>query len=80
MRRKARLRLAELVDPSIAVLGRIIASEHEKTSDRLRAAENVLDRSGYPRSANIEVDDARELLRERLAKLREEAKRVGESS
>lgn len=72
VKRKARLRLAELVDPAIGKLARIMAQGDDRVA--LRAVENVLDRAGYPRTANIEVEDARALLRERLDKLREEAR------
>ena len=76
VQRKARLRLAELVDPAIVLLGRVISDPQAAYSDRIRAAENALDRAGYPRSASIEVEDARELLRARLETLRAEREAV----
>lgn len=72
VRRKARLRLAELVDPAVGRLGRILAKGNDR--DAMRAIENVLDRAGYPRKAEISVDDARALLRQRLDQLRKEAR------
>lgn len=69
VQRRARLRLAELVDPSIARLGRILVNGTDR--DAIRAIENVLDRAGYPRRAEIDVDAARAILRERLIDLRD---------
>lgn len=72
-KRKARLRLAELVDPAIATIARVMVSG-AKDADRLRAAEAILDRAGHPRASRIEghisVEDARETLIERLLELR----------
>ena len=61
VKRKAQLRLAELVDPAIAQLARML-TQADKDSDKLRAAENILDRAGYGRSATVEVDDKREFI------------------
>lgn len=72
VKRSARLRLAELVDPAIVVLGRALADPKVATSDRLRAVDAVLDRAGYPRRTTVDVGDARERLTERIAQLREE--------
>lgn len=66
-RKKARLRLAELVDPAIAVLAREMTDTTNKPGDRIRAAENILDRAGYPRTVSSSDGDlARALLIERL--------------
>lgn len=72
-KRKARLRLAELVDPAIATLARIMVDQTAKESDRIRAADSVLDRAGWGRSTSVEVADAKEVLVERLRELREAA-------
>lgn len=73
-KRKARLKLLELVDPAIATLARIMVSPNAKDADKLRAAEAILDRAGHPRASRIEgrvsVEDARETLIERLLELR----------
>lgn len=71
-RRAARLRLAELVDPAIAVLAREMVKA-EKSSDRIRAAAELLDRAGVGRHERHEVAvaDARALLIDRLLQLRE---------
>ena len=73
VRRRARLRLAELVDPAISTLARVMVKA-EKDSDKLRAAEAILDRAGHPRASRVEghvsVDDAREMLIQRILELR----------
>lgn len=70
--RKASLRLAALVDPAVAVLARILADPNARPADRLRAAENILDRAGLPRRTEIASDEAsRALLTERLVALRD---------
>lgn len=68
-KRAAALRLAQLIDPAITVLARELV-EAESSRDRLRAVENILDRTGYSRSAKIELEDAREILRAKLMELR----------
>lgn len=73
-RRKAQLRLAELVDPAIGTLAREMAKA-SKSSDRQRAANSILDRAGIGRQGSVEVDAARALLLERLLTMRTEAHR-----
>lgn len=64
---KARLRLAELVDPAVGVLAREMVSEKNKPGDRIRAAENILDRAGYGRQIdNGNVELARAILINKL--------------
>lgn len=72
VKRSARLRLLELVDPAIAQLARIMAGAmpEARPSDVLRAVENVLDRTGHPRRTEIDVDQARQDVLERVAELR----------
>lgn len=61
----ARLRLAALADPAIAVLAYEL--EHaEESRDRQAAANSILDRAGYGRSQHFTTEDAHELLLERL--------------
>lgn len=67
--RKARLRMAELVDPAIGVLARILADPHAKPGDRIRAAENVLDRAGIVRRNELDPEMAREILADRLVQM-----------
>jgi hypothetical protein len=67
VQRRARMRLAELVDPSITRLARIMASGEDK--DALRAIENILDRAGYPRKMEIDNEVAKALLVERLLQM-----------
>lgn len=70
VKRAARLRLAELVNPAIATLAREMANA-EKSSDRQRAANSILDRAGISRVQKIEGADAREMLKQRLAAIKE---------
>lgn len=69
---KAELRLAELVQPAIVRIGRIIADPMASETAVLRAAENVLDRAGYPRAHSLDVEAARDDLYERLRHLADE--------
>lgn len=73
VRRRAKLRLAELVDPAIGTLARVMV-KGSRDQDKLRAAEAILDRAGHPRASRVEgqisVDDAREILIQRLLELR----------
>jgi hypothetical protein len=68
-RTAARLRLDELVGPAIATIARIIADADAPASIRLRAAQDILDRSGYPRRVDVDVDAAREQLVDRIVAL-----------
>lgn len=73
VRKKAALRLLELVDPAIAVLAREMVNA-DKSADRQRAANSVLDRAGVPRTATvIDGESAKALLVERINALRGEA-------
>lgn len=67
----AKLRLLELVDPAIVQLGRVLKSA-EKDSDKLRAVENIMDRAGFPRGAEVTVQDAKDAIMRRLLERREE--------
>lgn len=71
-RRKAQLRLAELVNPAIATLAREMA-QADRSNDRQRAANSILDRAGVPRSVTSpDGEAARELLLERLHQMRQQ--------
>lgn len=73
VQRKARLRLLELVDPAVGTLARIMVDGNAKHTDRLRAAENVLDRAGVPRKVDMpDSETAKALLLERLLAMRED--------
>lgn len=69
VKRRAQLRLLELVDPAIVTLAKVMANG-ENDQVRLAAAKDILDRAGVPRQseATVRVEDARELL---LLKLQE---------
>ena len=70
-RNRAKLRLAELVDPAVATLAREM-TQAEKSNDRQAAANSILDRAGFARVAKIEQSDARELLVQRLLAMQAE--------
>lgn len=73
VRRKASLRLIELIDPAIATVARVMVDDTARQADRLRAAENVLDRAGVSRKSEIVTPaDARTVLVQRLTELRAE--------
>lgn len=72
VRRKAALRLLELVDPAIATLAREMVNG-ARAVDRMSAANSILDRAGYGRVQKIEAADAREMLIQRLIELRDGA-------
>lgn len=76
VRRSAQGRLAELVMPAIGTLAREMVKA-EKSADKQRAANSILDRAGISRTP---ADDAakRQLIYERLIALRE-ARDRGES-
>ena len=68
-KRKAALRLQELVDPALKVLAREMVSA-EKSSDRLRAVENVLDRAGITRKQDqVDETTAQEMLISKLQQM-----------
>lgn len=67
----AKLRLAELVNPAIATLAREM-TQADKSADKQRAANSLLDRAGYGRVQRMEVADAKELLLQRLLAMRDE--------
>lgn len=69
---KAKLRLLSLVEPALATVAQVMATSQSEAL-RLRAAENVLDRGGFPRGVAITSDDAKALLAERLIAYRDKA-------
>lgn len=78
VRRAAQLRLVQLIDPAIAVLAREMATA-EKSADRQRAANSILDRAGVPRApAAPDAEFARSALVERLLAMR--AARIEETT
>lgn len=68
VRRKAALRLAALVEPAIGVLAREMV-QADKSSDKQRAANSILDRAGIARAGAPDADIARALLVDRLTAL-----------
>lgn len=71
VRAAAQLRLASLVDPAIATFANVMKDKSASESDKLRAAENVMDRAGFPRRAEVDDGTARALLVARLLAMRE---------
>lgn len=72
VKRKAALRLMELVDPAIATLAREMV-QADSSSDRQRAANSILDRAGVPRvTKEIAADDSRAVLLTRLREIRQQ--------
>lgn len=69
VQRKARLRLLELVDPAIATLAREMTNQNAKPTERLKAADSILDRAGWGRTQKIEGSDAREALLQKLLEM-----------
>lgn len=69
---RARLRLAALVNPAIATLGREMMNQANESADKQRAANSLLDRAGWGRTATIEVQDTRDRLLQMLMDLRDE--------
>ena len=70
-KRNARIRLMELVDPAVATLAREMV-QADKSVDRQRAANSILDRAGVPRVVReVSEEDSRDLLFTRLRELRE---------
>lgn len=65
-RTAARLRLAELVQPAMATLARALTDPDVPWSVKQRAADSLLDRAGYPRRVDVDVDAQREGLVDRL--------------
>ena len=70
-RAAARLQLAELVQPAMATLARALTDPEVPWSVKQRSADSLLDRAGYPRRVDVDVDAQREGLAERLWALRE---------
>lgn len=67
VKRKAALRLAEMVNPALFVLGKIMMDDEAKHADRLRAVENVLDRAGHSRAVtHVTEAEAQDLLAQKL--------------
>ena len=66
----AKRRLLELVEPAIARLAEEVDGA-DMSKDRLKAAEMILDRTGFGKEMKVEFDDVRDLLVERLRALKE---------
>ena len=72
-KKAARVRLADLVDPAITTLASVMVNKEAKDVDRLRAADSILDRAGVIRGQKITVDEARDILRQKVVEIKEQA-------
>ena len=70
-RTAARLQLAELVQPALATLARAMTDPDAPWTVKRSAASDVLDRAGYPRRVDVDVEAQREGLADRLWALAE---------
>lgn len=71
VKRRAALRLLELVDPAVATLAREMTTA-SKSADRQRAANSILDRAGMVRRESPAKEDVYDLVADRLRALREQ--------
>lgn len=78
VRRKAQLRLLELVDPAIATLARELTNNKARPIERVRAAEAILDRAGYGKQLSVDSEAARDMLVQRLLQMRDQARAEAE--
>jgi hypothetical protein len=77
--RAAQIRLATLVDPAIGRLARILVNGTDR--DALRAIENVLDRTGFPRKTEVsDASEAKDMLAHYLMEARNKAAQITSSS
>lgn len=67
-RRAAVLKLAELAPAAIATLARALTQSDVPWHVRQRAASDILDRSGYPKRSEVDVEAQRDGLAERIAR------------
>lgn len=78
VREAGKLRLSKLVNAAIAQLAKEMINA-EKSSDRIRASNSILDRAGLPRELGISQESAVDMLFAELATAREELKAVESS-
>ena len=50
-----------------------MVNKEAKDVDRLRAADSILDRAGVIRGQKITVDEARDILRQKVVEIKEQA-------
>ena len=70
VKRAAQLRLLELINPAIATLAREMA-QADRSVDRQRAANSILDRAGVVKQGGPDGDLARALLIDRIMSIME---------
>lgn len=77
VRNAAKLRLQELVNPAIATLAREMTTA-DKSADKQRAANSILDRAGFGRASRVEVEDAKDQLYQKLLEYAEDNQAIEE--
>ena len=70
-RQRVTLKLLDVAPAAVATLTREMLNA-EKSSDRQRAANSILDRAGFGRNVKVQVSDAKALLYRRLMEIREQ--------
>lgn len=78
VRDQARIRLAALVEPAIETLDTERRNKKATPTDRIRAANSILDRAGYGRVSTITIEDARDLLQSRIIRVMETDRTLAE--
>lgn len=71
-RKSAMLRYAELHSAAVETFARAMVDPDVPWPSRIRAAENVEDRAGYPRKVEIDTDRGRDRIHEQIANWRKE--------
>ena len=76
-RQRVTLKLLDVAPAAVATLTREMLNA-EKSSDRQRAANSILDRAGFGRNVKVQVSDAKALLYRRLMEIREQTLQLPE--
>ena len=71
VRAAATRRMLELMDPLLVRLHQIVADPEAADRDVIRIWENVCDRFGWPRGVEVNADEVRAAIEQRLAELGE---------
>ena len=78
-RQRVTLKLLDVAPAAVATLTREMLNA-EKSSDRQRAANSILDRAGFGRNVKVQVSDAKALLYRRLMEIREQTLQLPEQA
>src|SRR5690625_2412256 len=74
----AKRRLLELVEPAIARLAEEV-DKADTARDRLKAAEMILDRTGFGKEMKVELDEMKFLLSERIREIKKRKEQDGDA-